>query len=74
MIHLLGSGIRTENGQFGHAWYRIEQDGNTFFRVAALRELASITTDPQEEIDILGKQWGAVRGLYNAGVDFLYTA
>ncbi len=74
MIHLLDSGIRTENGQFRHAWYRIEQDGNTFFRVAALRELASITTDPQEEIDILGKQWGAVRGLYNAGVDFLYTA
>ena len=43
-------------------------------RVVLLRELAYIPLEAREDPDILGKQWAALRGLYNADVDFIYTA
>ena len=33
-----------------------------------------IPVSVREDYDLLGKQWAAVRGLHNAGVNFVYTA
>ena len=39
-----------------------------------LRELTYLPIETRDDPDMLGKQWAALRGLYNAGADFLYTA
>ncbi len=50
------------------------EDGTTRNRVVMLRELAYLPLEAREDPDILGKQWAAVRGLYNGDVDFIYIA
>ena len=39
-----------------------------------MRELTYLPIETRDDPDMLGKQWAALRGLYNASVDFLYTA
>jgi len=76
-VYIIDNGLQIEQGTFQYAWYHIATDrGDSFHRVVALRELYVITDDPlQRSMEgMLGKQWGAVRGLYNAGVNFLYAA
>ncbi|MGB9800976.1 MAG: hypothetical protein ACPLUL_12865, partial [Thermanaerothrix sp.] len=57
-----------------YAWFRLETAEGEKYRCVALRELASVPYDVREGVDTLGRQWAALRGLYNAGVDYVYTA
>jgi hypothetical protein len=44
------------------------------FRAITFKEMAYIPIETREDPDVLGKQWAVIRGLYAAGVDFIYTA
>jgi len=78
MLRILDNGIESRNGHFHAAWCLVDEDGRRYYRVAVLRELTAITDDPQNRRQagegMLGKQWAAITGLYNAGVNFVYSA
>lgn len=65
-----------DRGQAQYLWFRLQEEpqGRGFFRVVALLELASVPVSIREDFDLLEKQWAAVRGLYNARADFIYSA
>jgi hypothetical protein len=73
-MHILDSGIETHEDKLSYLWFRIATNGIPVFRCVALRELAFLPVEVRDDPDVLGKQWAAVRGLYNAEVDFVYTA
>ena len=76
-MNILDNGIEVQDGQFQYLWFRIVDDlGQHRYRAVALRELTALALDDKEieDYNVWGKQWGAVQGLYNAGVDFVYTA
>src|SRR5262245_42002101 len=74
-ISLIHNGLHIDQGTFRYAWYKLVMDGREFYRAVAFKELTTLTMDPRRENEgILGIQWGAVRGLYNAGINFIYTA
>lgn len=68
------SGLSFDDGTLRYAWFRIlDQWGDERFRAVTFKELAYLPIETRDDPDVLGKQWAALRGLYNAGVDFLYT-
>jgi hypothetical protein len=78
-MRILDNGLATVDGRFHAAWCEVEDQGRRYYRAAVLRELAVLTDDPQSRVrgsedGILGKMWGAVSGLYNAGVNLVYAA
>ena len=76
-MQILDNGIQLESGEFRHLWFKIKDDlGLVRYRAIALRELTAIALDRDEpdDFNVLGKQQAALRGLYNAGVDFVYAA
>jgi len=73
-MHILDNGIQTSNGQVQYLWFEMEEHGRRFFRAIALAELAALPITSREDYDLLDKQAAAVRGLYNAGVEFVYLA
>lgn len=79
-MEILGNGLVFDhlNGELQYTWTRVRQNGREFYRAAAFRELFVLTDDPfQDRLageGIFGKQWGAVVGLYNAGINILYIA
>jgi len=74
MIRVVDNGLHIEEGVLRYAWFRLETAEGEKYRCVALRELASVPYDVREGVDTLGRQWAALRGLYNAGVDYVYTA
>ena len=74
MLTILDNGLHVENGGLRYAWFHLHDGGSEFYRCVALRELQIIPVSVREDYDLLGKQWGAVRGLHNAGVNFVYAA
>lgn len=74
MIHVIDNGLHIEEGILRYAWFRLETPEGEKYRCVAFRELASVPYDVAKETDTLGRQWAALRGVYNAGVDYLYTA
>jgi len=74
MLTILDNGLSILDGILRYAWFLLEQDGRRFYRCVALRELLVIPVSQREDYDLLGKQWGAVRGLHNAGINFVYSA
>lgn len=73
-IEILESAIESERGRIRGAWFRIRTPEGERFRAVALRELAYVPVNQRDDPDLLGRQWAAIRGLYNAGVDALYVA
>jgi len=72
---ILDNGLHVEDGRVKYQWFMLaEPSGRSFFRAVALRELTYLPIETRDDPDMLGKQWAALRGLYNAGADFLYTA
>lgn len=68
------SGLSFDAGTLRYAWFHIlDQRGDQRFRAVTFKELAYLPIETRDDPDVLGKQWAALRGLYNAGVDFLYT-
>jgi len=73
MLTILDNGLRfTDTLQY--AWFHLQKDERVLYRAIALKELAVIPVDVREDYDLLGKTWAAVRGLHNAGVNFIYAA
>jgi hypothetical protein len=73
-MEILDNGLQIENDVLEYAWYRLGTEQGEYYRCVALGELAALPVDSLEDYNLLGKQWGAVRGLYNAGVNFIYAA
>lgn len=73
-VQVLDNGLYAPSGALQYAWFRLSTPQGERFRCIALRELSSIPISSRDDYDLLGKQWAACRGLYNAGVDFLYSA
>ncbi len=74
MIRVLDNGLHIEEGVLRYAWFRLDTPAGETYRCVAFRELASVPYDVTRDADTLGRQWAALRGVYNAGVDYLYTA
>jgi hypothetical protein len=73
-MEILDNGLQIENDELEYAWYKLASSQGVYWRCVALRELVALPVDSLEDYNLLGKQWGAVRGLYNAGVNFVYAA
>jgi len=73
-MRILDNGIVTQDGEVRYLWFEMEEQGRRFFRAVALTELAALPITSREDYDLLDKQAAAVRGLYNAGVEFVYLA
>lgn len=74
MLTILDNGLHIEDGELRYAWFHCQNDCGDFYRCVALQELQTIPVSVREDYDLLGKQWAAVRGLHNAGVNFVYSA
>ncbi len=74
MLSIVNNGLTIKDGSLRYAWFEVQKDAQRFYRCVALRELQVIPVSVREDYDLLGKQWGAVRGLHNAGVNFVYAA
>ena len=70
------NGFQVESGRVKYQWFRLTDPtvGNDFYRAVAFRELTYLPIESRDDPDMLGKQWAALRGLYNASADFVYTA
>jgi hypothetical protein len=74
-LQILDTGTYAPEGIFQYAWFRIVDENLVErYQAVALRELAEIPILAREDYDLLGKQRAALRGLHNAGVNFVYTA
>lgn len=74
MLSILNNGLSIKDGDLRYAWFEVQKDTQQFYRCVALRELQVIPVSVREDYDLLGKQWAAMRGLHNAGVNFVYAA
>jgi hypothetical protein len=73
-LSIINNGLRIDGG-LRYAWFKLNYTGvGDFYRCIALKELSEIPVTVREDYDLLGKQWAAVRGLHNAGVNFAYAA
>ena len=76
-MQILDNGIQFDNGDIEFFWFKLLlNSGRQIYRAAAFEELVVISVDKQEPEDwnLLGKQQAALRGLYNANVDFIFSA
>jgi hypothetical protein len=72
MLTIHNNGLRIENGQFRYAWYQVSTDsGRPYTRCVALKQLDTIPVAERDDYNLLGKMWAAMRGVYNAGVNFV---
>lgn len=72
---ILDDALHFRDGSFAHALFLLQdQRGALIYRAVMLKELAYMPIEARENPDMMGKQWMAVRGLYNANVDFSYVA
>src|SRR5271157_529158 len=78
MLTILDNGLRIYDGQFRYAWYRVSEstpkghdDRTPYYRCVALKQLDVIPVADRDDYNLLGKMWGAMRGVYNAGVNFI---
>ncbi|NUM47348.1 MAG: hypothetical protein HUU38_21825 [Anaerolineales bacterium] len=77
MLTILDNGLVVKDTLFSHLWFQVRDPyRGEYFRAITLRELTALIVDDQELADynILGKQWGTMRGAYGAGVDYVYMA
>ena len=74
-MNILDRGLQVEDDRLLYAWFYLSESmRGRYYHAVSLRELAAVPIEAREDPDVLGKQWAAVRGMYNAGVDFLYAA
>ncbi|HEY57623.1 MAG TPA: ATP-binding protein [Anaerolineae bacterium] len=78
-LNILDNGIQLIEGRFNYLWFRLGTPQGNLYRVLTLRELVQLPrplseTGERENFNFLRRQVAAMRGLHNAGVDFVYTA
>lgn len=71
MFAILNNGLHIEDGIFRYAWYHIQDETGSRYRCVALKQLDTLPVDDRDDANLLGKMWGAVRGLYDASVNFV---
>ena len=72
MLSILDNGWCIENGDFCYTWYKVsDEDGYPYFRCVALKQLDTIPVADRDDYNLLGKMWGAMRGIYNANVNLV---
>lgn len=71
MLTIHDNGLRIEHGEFRYAWYKVSDGGEPYYRCVALKQLDTIPVENRDDYNLLGKMWGAMRGVYNAGVNFV---
>ena len=74
MLQILDNGLEIIDGILQYAWFRLQTDEGEKYRCVSFMELASVPYDLREDPDVLGKQWSLLRGVYNASIDFVYSA
>ncbi|HUI87302.1 MAG TPA: serine-rich protein [Anaerolineales bacterium] len=74
MLTIVDNGLSFQDGNLRYAFFEIEKDGRRFFRCVALKELLTIPASEREDYELLSKHHMAVRGLHNAGINFVYAA
>lgn len=74
MITVLDAGVRDRGGALDYAYFRLATAEGERWRCVPLWELRYIPIESREEPDVLGKTWSAMRGMHNAGIDFVYVA
>ena len=69
------SGLSFAAGTMAYAWFQLRDvQGRSQYRAVTFKELTYLPIETRDDPDVLGKQWATLRGLYNADVDFLYSA
>ncbi|MEJ5200624.1 MAG: serine-rich protein [Anaerolineales bacterium] len=74
IFQVLDNGLEISDGVLQYAWFRLLTSAGEKYRCVSFMELASVPYDLREDPEVLGKQWALLRGVYNAGVDFVYAA
>ena len=73
-LRIIDSGLEVQDSKVHYLWSLINTPEGEVYRCVVLRELAYLPIETRDDPDVLGKQWAAVRGLYNAGIDYVYLA
>jgi hypothetical protein len=73
MLTILNNGLRFSD-TLQYAWFHLQNNGETWYRVVALKELAVIPVAVREDYDLMSKTWASLRGLHDAGVNFVFAA
>jgi hypothetical protein len=84
MLTIHDNGLKIDNGKFRYAWYKVSEStpqgqstpkghdgGMPYYRCVALKQMDIIPVTEREDYDLLGKMWRAMRGIYNADVNFV---
>ena len=76
-IEILKRGLAIDDrDRVAHAWWKLYDPASdrTGHRVIVCDELRVLPIESRDDPDILGKAWGALRGLYRAEADAIYIA
>jgi hypothetical protein len=73
MLTILDNGLRFSD-TLQYAWFYLQNNGQTWYRVVALKELAVIPVAVREDYDLMSKTWASLRGMHDAGVNFVFAA
>ena len=68
---IVDNGFKVHDGRVLYEWLHLADGaGRRFCRAVAFRELTYLPIEMRDDPDMLGKQWAALRGLYNFGRRF----
>ncbi|MGD0879161.1 MAG: hypothetical protein ABSA01_13585 [Anaerolineales bacterium] len=78
MLTIHDNGLKIDNGKFRYAWYKVSESppqghmgGTPYYCCVALKQMDIIPVTERQDFDLLGKMWRAMRGIYNANVNFV---
>ena len=78
MLTIHDNGLKIDDGKFRYAWYKVSEStpqghegGTPYYRCVALKQMDIIPVTERQDYDLLGKMWRAMRGIYNANVNFV---
>jgi len=74
MAHVLSSGLETDGGRLRALWFQVDEgNGRIRYHAVALLHLAEMPILERQDANIASKMFAALRGMHNAGVNFVFT-
>ncbi len=74
-LRLLDANLRMKGDRLDYLYARVQKpDGRTVWRATKLYQLVFLPVEARQDPDLTGKMWAALRGMYDAGIPFTYTA
>ncbi len=73
MLTIIDNGLRFKD-TLQYAWFHLQNNGETYYRVIALKELAVVPVDEREDFDLLSKTRATLVGLHRTGINFVFAA